>query len=132
MASRSPNHARLAVVVLVAATALALAAAAPARHLRLEKSTPADSSVVDSASAIRLWFSQPTSLNVTRVVVRGAGGDSVPMKPLTQARPPRSPVVAELGAPLPAGAYAVEWRTMSADGHTVRGTIRFTVRPQAP
>lgn len=133
MALRLHYRARLALAALVATVSLALAgAAAPARHLRLERSAPADSAVVDSASAIRLWFSQATALNVTRVVVRAAGGDTVATRPLTQDRAPGSPVVAELRSPLRAGIYSVDWRTMSADGHTVRGSIRFTVRPRGP
>ncbi len=133
MHPHSRNRARVAVLALAMTTSLVLAAAAaPARHLRLERSAPADSSVVDSASAIRLWFSQATSLSATRVVVRAAGGDTVPTQPLTQEKAPKSPVVAALASPLPSGTYSVEWRTMAADGHVVRGTFRFTVRPQAP
>ena len=101
------------------------------RHLRLEKSAPADSSVVDSAPSVSLWFSQATELNVTRVVVRGAAGDTVPVLPLTRDRAAKSPVVAAFKSPLAAGRYTVDWRTMSADGHVVRGTFRFTVRPAA-
>lgn len=125
---------RRAPVLAALGLALALSAmgAAPARHLRLERSAPADSSVVDSASAVRLWFSQVTALNVTRVVVRSSAGDTVATKPLTRAAAPKSPVVAAFVTPLTAGAYTVDWRTMAGDGHVVRGTFRFTVKPAAP
>jgi methionine-rich copper-binding protein CopC len=113
---------------------VALAAAAPAhhfRHLRLEKSAPADSSVVEAAPSVSLWFSQATGLDVTRVVVRASGGDTISTLPLTRDAKPKSPIVAAFRSPLPAGSYAVDWRTMAADGHVVRGSFRFTVRPVA-
>ncbi|HEX7124257.1 MAG TPA: copper resistance protein CopC, partial [Thermodesulfobacteriota bacterium] len=30
---------------------------------------------------------------------------------------------------LPAGAYTVKYRVLSADGHVVEGSYRFTVKP---
>jgi methionine-rich copper-binding protein CopC len=43
-----------------------------------------------------------------------------------------APVTAPVTGTLAPGAYSVDWRTMAADGHVVRGTIRFTVRRAAP
>lgn len=123
---------RRAILALVAACVIVpLLGAAPARHLRLERSAPADSSVVDSAPSVSLWFSQVTELDVTRVLVRGAAGDTLPTLPLTRDKAAKSPIVAAFKAPLAAGRYSVDWRTMAADGHVVRGTFRFTVRPAA-
>jgi methionine-rich copper-binding protein CopC len=122
---------RALLAVLIACALAPLLGAAPARHLRLERSAPADSSVVPSAIAVSLWFTQVTELTVTRVLVRGAAGDTVPTLALTRDAAPKSPIVAPFKGPLPAGRYTVDWRTMAADGHVVRGTFRFTVRPAA-
>lgn len=122
---------RAPLVLLVALMLVPLLGAAPARHLRLERSAPVDSSIVDSAASVSLWFTQETGLDVTRVLVRNAAGDTIPTLPLTRDAKPKSPIVAAFRGPLAAGRYSVDWRTMAADGHVVRGTIRFTVRTPA-
>ena len=101
-------------------------------HLRLDRSSPADSSVVQAPKAVQLWFSQPTELGVTRVLVRSAAGDTIPTGPLRRAAAPRSPIEAPFTGTLAPGAYTVDWRTMAGDGHVVRGTFMFTVRAPAP
>lgn len=112
--------------------ALPLLLGAAPRHLRLEKSDPADASSVASPKAIRLWFSQPTQLPLTRVTVTGPGAAKVPLGAARQEKAPKSPVEYPLTAPLVPGRYDVNWRTMSADGHVVQGTFGFTVTAAAP
>lgn len=126
------RFARAALVLLAVIAVLPLAGARSMRHLRLEKSAPADSSTVDAPTAVSLWFTQSTELNVTRVLVKNAKGDTIPTKALTRDAAPKSPIVAAFRDPVVPGAYTVDWRTMAADGHVVRGTLRFTVRPKAP
>jgi methionine-rich copper-binding protein CopC len=126
-----PSYRRALLAVLAAVALVPAIGAAPARHLRLERSAPADSSVVEPPAAVSLWFSQVTALNVTRVLVRSAAGDTIPTLGLTREAAAKSPVVAAFRAPLAAGAYTVDWRTMAADGHVVRGTFGFTVKARA-
>ncbi|MHB1297732.1 MAG: copper resistance CopC family protein [Gemmatimonadaceae bacterium] len=104
---------------------------APGWHLRLERSFPADSSVVAAPKSVQLWFSQATELGVTRVLVRSAAGDTVATSPLRRDAAPRSPIEAPFTGTLAPGAYTVDWRTMAGDGHVVRGTFMFTVRAPA-
>lgn len=101
-------------------------------HLRLEKSDPADSSLVAAPDSLRLWFSQHTELSVTRVALKNASGTAIALGPLVRGAQTDAPVTAAVTATLAPGAYSVDWRTMAADGHVVRGTIRFTVRPASP
>lgn len=128
------SYRRALLAVLTAVALVPMIGAAPALHLRLERSSPADSSVVEAPTSVSLWFSQITALNVTRVVVRNAAGDTVSTLPLARESAAKSPVVATFRAVLGTGAYTVDWRTMSADGHVVRGTFGFMVkaRPAGP
>lgn len=110
----------------------AMPPASPVWHLRLERSSPADSSVVAAPKAVQLWFSMPTEPGVTRVLVRSAAGDTVATGPLRRAAAARSPIEAPFLGTLAPGAYTVDWRTMAGDGHVVRGTFMFTVKASTP
>lgn len=111
---------------------VASAAATPVRHLHLERSSPADSSVVSAPDSLMLWFSERPQIAVTRVTVTTASGDTVAAEKPVQAAGDKAPVVVRFARPPASGAHTVAWRTMSADGHTVRGTFMFTVRAGTP
>jgi copper resistance protein C len=119
---------RVARGVLVALLSLPLAAAV-SRHLKLVRSEPAANSRVSGApAAIRLWFSQPTQLAVTKVSLVPATGSAVVLSGLTQTNA-GAPVVAPVGAPLAPGTWRIRWRTVARDGHPIKGEIPFTVAP---
>jgi methionine-rich copper-binding protein CopC len=122
----------LAIPLLSGARSVSTAHGAPMLHLQLEKSDPADSSVVTAPDSLRLWFSQRTELSVTRVMLKNASGTTLPLGALVRGAAADAPVTAPVTGALAPGAYSVDWRTMAADGHVVRGTIRFTVKPAAP
>lgn len=98
-------------------------------HLRLEKSDPADGATVTSPKAIRLWFSQPTQLPLTRITVTGPNAAKVATGAIRQDKEPKAPVEVPVPATLVPGRYQVSWRAMSADGHVVQGSFGFTVQP---
>ncbi len=114
------------------AVSIGAASAAPAsavRHLRLLRSAPAaDSVLAVSPSDIRLWFSETPELRTIRVELANAGGQEVALGEPTRAESKDAPVVAALTAPIPAGQYKVSWRSMSKDGHVVKGDFDFRVR----
>jgi methionine-rich copper-binding protein CopC len=87
---------------------------------------------VATPDSLRLWFSQHTELSVTRVALKNVSGTAIPLGPLVRGAESEAPVTAPVTGTLAPGAYSVDWRTMAADGHVVRGTIRFTVRRAAP
>jgi len=116
---------RAAALAVIAAGALLGAWRAPV-HLQLVRSAPAaNASVGIAPDSIRLWFSQAPELKLTSVKVTGPGAAVVALAPL--AKGDSALVVAAVKAKMPAGAYTVAWRTMSKDGHVVRGTFAFTV-----
>jgi len=98
------------------------------RHLRLVRSFPAkDTSLTSSPDVIRVWLSEPTEKGVSKITLASSSGVAIPLEALTRDAAKDAPLVAKLSKPLPAGAYAVTWKTMSKDGHVVNGTFGFRV-----
>jgi methionine-rich copper-binding protein CopC len=96
-------------------------------HSELRESVPAQGArLAEPPAEILLRFNERVQVTALRlrdqagrdVALRRAGG----MEPAREAR-------ATPQAPLPPGAFALEWRAISADGHPIRGAIRFTVTP---
>lgn len=96
-------------------------------HLALSKSEPAKSDTVATAKAIKLWFTESVQLAATGIMVMDAAHKNVALKPITIAAEAKSPAVAEFTEALKPGTYMVDWKTMSADGHPVKGSFSFTV-----
>lgn len=108
--------------ILLGAFFVALATGAFA-HSNAEDTTPANEAVVETVGAIELRFDDP--MRVTAITLNGPEGDveierETGMDAVTEFRalPP---------ADLPDGAYTVEWRGLSADGHPMQGSFVFTV-----
>ncbi|MBO0919689.1 copper resistance protein CopC [Cellulomonas sp. zg-ZUI222] len=122
---------RPAVLALVLALVLAVLAASPAEaHNTLRSTDPADGSTVPAAPAqVTLTFDQPAMELGTQVVVTAPDGVVVSDGPV---RLVDSSVVQPLVETLPAGAYTVDWRVTSADGHPLSGTFGFTATAASP
>lgn len=120
---------RLETLVFAAAAALA-AGAAPAAlaHAKLEQAVPAPGSVVSPAPArLRLQFNEPLELPFSKVkLVDDRGATLGPGKLAIDPADPKT-LVADV-PPLRAGAYRVEWTTVTRDGHKVKGEYGFRVR----
>jgi copper transport protein len=114
----------------VALTSLLLVLATPVlgwAHATLVSSDPAAKSLLHaSPSRVRLVFSEALEPSLGRVSL--VGSDGVVVK-LAAAGDPHdvNALVAPLERPLHAGAYRVNWRVVSADGHPVEGSYVFTV-----
>jgi len=107
------------VSLLFAATAYA--------HAHLEKSTPAEKSVLAALpESIVLNFSQ--AVRLTALSIERGDGTSEPIAPLPAEAGTTLAVVAPA---LPAGEYVIAWRALSKDNHVMSGKIHFTVAPQA-
>lgn len=122
-ASRTAGPALLAALVAAFATLL-LTAQPAAAHNALRSSDPADGAAVASAPAqITLTFDQAALEIGSEVVVTAADGTVVSSGPVQLAD---VAVVQPLAEQRPAGAYRVDWRVTSADGHPISGTFGFT------
>jgi methionine-rich copper-binding protein CopC len=92
-------------------------------HSELESISPANGSTVAAAvRTITLTFNEEVSS--PRIVVRGL--DKAIVKGDTRRNGER--VVFTAARPLRNGAFTVNWRVRSADGHFVSGMSRFTVQ----
>jgi methionine-rich copper-binding protein CopC len=107
---------------------------APAEaHARVVRSTPADrAEVAQTPVSIELWFDEllEDGFNSILVFAQPATADS-PRKKVAEGQPvldlkDRTHLSFRL-KPLPPGAYEVEWRVLSKDGHSAPGRFRFRV-----
>lgn len=112
--------------VFVLAVLVLAAGAGPARaHDGLVRTTPGSGAAVTSSpTVVELEFTgEPLPLG-TQVVVTGPDGQSVSDG---AAEISGRSVVQPLAGGVPAGAYSVEWRSTSSDGHALTGSFAFTV-----
>lgn len=114
-------------LVAVPATVVALRL-----HARLERAFPGvGSSIPGTPPAVLLWFNQPVNPELTSATILTA--DSLPVSTVAFIATPDSLLVAgPVGAVLTPGEYRVQWRTMSSDGHVIRGAYRFRYAPPGP
>ena len=116
------NIVRAALSVALALGAV-LGATPASAHSELESISPANGATVSSAVlTITLTFNEEVSS--PRIVVRGS--DKAMVAGTTRRNGDQ--VVFTAARPLRTGAFTVNWRVRSADGHFVSGTSRFTVK----
>lgn len=120
---------RIPRLLTAAATAVAaIAAPAALAHTRLESAQPAANSIVSPAPAqVRLQFSDPLELPFSKVKLvdeKGAVVDAA--KVAVDPADPRTLIATTPG--LHAGAWRVQWSTVTRDGHKVKGEFGFRVK----
>lgn len=108
------------------AVALGLPATPVLAHSKGPKITPAHGSELSEApEALAFAFAKPVRLTAVRLYDAGDGEVALPGKRSIKPAKTRSIAL----PPLAPGAYRVEWRALSADGHPVNGKFSFTVAP---
>jgi methionine-rich copper-binding protein CopC len=92
-------------------------------HAHLQKSSPADNSVITTLpSNLVLNFSEAARLTALSIQKGSESQQSLKPLPTTAAQ--------QISVPLPAltpGTYLVNWRVVSDDGHVMAGTLHFTL-----
>ena len=114
----------LAAVGLVAVVALAPAVALA--HARLVSATPAAKSTVAPPRVVTLTFSDRVAPAFSSFDVVSAAGTKAAIR--TEVSQDGKTITGTLARPLTAGAYVVNWRIASTDGHRMTGRYDFTVR----
>lgn len=115
----------LAPFVAIAAVA-AFAAGPAAAHARLVSATPAPNSTVAAPRSLSLTFSERTVPAFSGFDVVDAAGEKIAVR--TAVAEDGKTLTGALTRPLAAGAYRVDWRIASSDGHRMTGSYTFTVR----
>jgi copper resistance protein C len=117
--------------VVVAALALgipALASGTVMRHLKLVRSFPAaDTVLTASPEKITIELSEAVELTGAKLTLAKEGGAPIVLGALRREPTAAKVLRADVTTVLPVGGYAVSWRTMSKDGHVVKGTFGFRV-----
>ena len=107
----------------VMAAATILGSLSANAHTHLQKSMPADKSVVTAApSVVVLTFSE--AANVTALTLQKGADKAKPLGPLPEKA--GKEVTVALPALTP-GEYAVNWRVAGEDGHVMSGKFAFTL-----
>ncbi|HEY8371094.1 MAG TPA: copper resistance protein CopC [Thermodesulfobacteriota bacterium] len=118
---------------LLAVSALAVSAVAPRpafAHASLLEAKPGRRAVVASVPArVVLVFTDALEEAFSTVSVFSAGGERVDTGDVRVLATDPHELSVGLPPDLPAGAYTVKYRVLSADGHVVEGSYRFTVKP---
>lgn len=120
----------LASLALAATAVLAVGAAPASAHDQLLESTPVEDAALDTApTAVSLRFSDSVlTIGAIVLLVDQDERDWIGGEPTLDG----STVTARVDGELPAGAYEVRWRVVSADGHPISGLIPFTVGNAEP
>ncbi|WP_298747635.1 copper homeostasis periplasmic binding protein CopC [uncultured Brevundimonas sp.] len=113
----------LAAAVIVAVSAPAAAVFA---HARLVRSTPAAGAVVASPGVVALTFSERMVPAFSGFDLVDASGREAAVR--TTVSEDGKTLSGRLSRPLAAGAWTVNWRIASGDGHRMTGSYGFTVR----
>ncbi|MEO8306561.1 MAG: copper resistance CopC family protein [Pseudomonadota bacterium] len=92
-------------------------------HAKLEMSVPAaGSSIAAMPAQLMLHFSEAVKMTAMSIEKEG-GKDKIDLKV-----PAAAKSMVQVESPsLGAGAYLLNWRGLSDDGHIMSGTVRFTV-----
>lgn len=121
---------RIIAVLLLTGAAWITAPSAAFAHAELIASNPADGATLRTPpSEIRLTFSEALQAPFTTVTVTGPNGTQWG---LGSPAVVNTVVTIPVQAQGPAGPYTINYRVLSADGHPVSGTVRFTLTGAAP
>jgi copper transport protein len=117
---------RLLLFFTVFIAGVLLRPAAASAHVSLLGSAPAASAhLVVAPTEIRLIFSERPERGFTSIVLLGPGGAEIALDSIVIG--PGNVASARVAGQLTAGLHVVRWRTVSRDGHPVRGEFDFSV-----
>jgi len=130
---RSPRprrRGRLGFIAAAVVTASALTAAPAWAHAELTSIAPDDGAILDAPPRrIELTFSEPLITAAATVVVTD---DQDVVVTRDRSRVDGTSVSVPWPPELPPGDYTIAFRVVSGDGHPIKGTSRFTLRPSGP
>ncbi|GAA2429325.1 copper resistance protein CopC [Actinomadura vinacea] len=115
--------ARTGLAGALAAATLTLGAVPAAAHTALKSTDPKAKAEVAPPREITLTYTEKVRL--PRIVLTGPGDARIESAPATVSG---DKVTQPVNGTLANGTYTVGWRVVSADGHPISGTFKFTVK----
>jgi copper resistance protein C len=101
-------------------------------HAFLDHADPkVGSTVTNSPTQIKIWFTQSLEPAFSAAEVKDAKGKQVDKKDMRLDDKDKSLMIIPL-PPLPDGTYTVTWHAVSVDTHRTQGHFQFTVKLQHP
>ena len=110
---------------IAVAAAVAFIAGPAAAHARLVSATPAPNATVAATRTLSLTFSERTVAAFSGFDLINAAGEKVAVQ--TSVAEDGKTLTGTLPRALAAGAYRIDWRIASSDGHRMTGSYTFTV-----
>lgn len=121
-----PVTAMLALAALL--VALVVTAPAASAHARLEASSPKDGSTLTATPPeVMLRFNEPIKEGLNQVSVKSGSTDATDGELEIEGSTVYQPLKSTLGS----GDYTVTYKVVSADGHPISGSLKFTYAPPA-
>ncbi|MEP7066571.1 MAG: copper resistance CopC family protein [Gemmatimonadota bacterium] len=104
--------------------------ASAAFHAHLVRAEPAvNDTIAATPKAVRLWFSEPVELGLSRVKISRVGGDTMKTSVLRHEGAAVTTAALDLASPPSApGTYMVTYRVVSRDGHPTSGSYTFVLK----
>jgi methionine-rich copper-binding protein CopC len=105
-------------------------ASGAAFHAHLVRADPAvNDTIAATPTSVRLWFSEPVELGLSRVRIVRLGGDTVKTSGLRHEGSAATTAALDLSTPPTApGTYVVTYRVVSRDGHPTSGSYNFVLK----
>ncbi|WP_172197543.1 copper resistance CopC/CopD family protein [Saccharibacillus qingshengii] len=108
--------------------ALTLLPGLASAHATLLSSNPGDqTSVAQMPGGIELSFNETIQGEFLSIGITNTKGEDMPVGEALVSPEDSHVVTAEVEGAYPDGIYTMKWRVVSADGHPIRGTVRFGV-----
>jgi len=107
-----------------------LAGRETAFHAHLVRADPAvNDTIASTPKAVRLWFSEPVELGMSRVRIVRVGGDTLKTSGLRHEGSAATTAAIDLPAPPTSpGTYVVTYRVVARDGHPTSGSYTFVLK----
>ena len=118
-------------VLSVAVAAVAVLPATPAlAHAELKSAVPAAGATVATApDSIMILFSESIEAKFSGIVLTGADKATFKTGAAAVEGKGHDMLVVPIVEPLKAGLYTVSWHNLSSDGHKLKGSFSFTMKP---
>ena len=122
-----------AALLYAGVTAFAPAPAAVSFHAHLLRAEPAvNDTIATTPKSVRLWFSEPVELSLSRVRIVRVGGDTVKTGGLRHEGSASATASLDLTSPATTpGTYVVTYHVVARDGHPTTGSYNFVLRVAA-